>query len=115
MQLNVIRTGLRGGATQVVLGLAPLWRNLVMRYQTLPLRRLSSVSIQAEETAADRNSRYGDELGPGQEAAQVAGGRLAQHGRLGGALEDLPLVVQEGFGEGLRSRETGEASEREEV
>lgn len=57
--------------------------------------------------SADWDSRYGDELGPGEEAAQVACGRLADYGHLGGALEDLPLVVQEGFGEGLRSKERG--------
>lgn len=74
---------------------ATLWHNLVIRDHT-PL------------ASADWDSRYRDELGPGQEAAQVAGGRLAEHSRLGGALENLPLVVQEGFREGLRSREKEE-------
>lgn len=50
------------------------------------------------------NSQHGDELSPGQEAAQVSGSSLAEDSWLRGVLQDLPQVVQEGLSQGLGHR-----------
>lgn len=50
------------------------------------------------------NSQHRDELGSGQETPQVSGGSLAEDGRLRGALQDLPQVIQEGLSQGLRHK-----------
>lgn len=50
----------------------------------------------------EMNSRHRDELGSCHEASQVPGSSLAEDGGLGGVLQDLPQVIQEGFSQSLR-------------
>lgn len=52
------------------------------------------------------NSQQGDELGAGEETAQISYGSLAEDGRLRRVLQDLPHVLQEGLSQSLNTEET---------
>lgn len=51
------------------------------------------------------NSQHGDELGSGEETAQISYSSLAEDGGLRWVLQDLPQVVQEGLGQSLNTEE----------
>lgn len=51
------------------------------------------------------NSQHGDELGSGEETAQISYGSLAEDGGLRRVLQDLPQVVQEGLSQSLSTEE----------